>query len=566
MRAPRYLAASCAMLMASGASAQFHGPGEAVPTPRAEMLVSNARILSADGWAEAMAIREGAIIAIGSRTDVEPFLAPDTEIIDAAGRLVVPGLYDMHVHPMGAGLNAQNCAIVQGGGKDQTLATIRACAASKEAGQWVVGNGHDNASFGDTPPNRHMLDEISSDQPMLFFDISGHSTWANSRALEIAGIDRNTPDPEGGVIERGPDGEPTGILRESASRLVFSQIPGPTLEANKEALAWGLDHLLAYGISSFDDAGVSRAGALAYSQLADEGRLKQRVRGCMMVRDSSLITDRALFKRARFDPSCVKIMLDGVPTDGHTAALVEPYMPHGQAGFEGRERGLLMIPENELADLVTELDADGLTVKFHAAGDAAVRAGVNAIAAARDANGFTPHMHNVGHTSLAQMSDIEHAREVGATFEFSPYIWFPSPITVDIERAVGNERMQRWVPVGDALAAGANSVPGSDWPVTPSANPWLAIETLVTRQAPGGGGPVLGEAERISLKDAFDLFTHDAARSRGELAFLGTLETGKLADFLILDQNIFEVPISQVHQTTVLEVYIEGEKVFDSGE
>ncbi|MEL1251098.1 amidohydrolase [Aurantiacibacter gilvus] len=513
-----------------------------------------------------MAIQDGAIIAIGTRAEVEQFLGESTEILDAGGRLVVPGLYDMHVHPLGAGLNARNCALAQGSGRDEVLATIRECSADKGDDEWVVGNGHDNASFGQTPPNRYMLDEISEEQPMLFFDISGHSTWANSRALEIAGIDRDTPDPEGGVIERGADGLPTGILRESASRLVYSQIPGPTLEENREALAWGLDHLLTYGITSFDDAGLSRAGALAYAQLADEGRLHQRVRGCMMVRDPGLIADRALFRRPRFDPSCVKIMLDGVPTDGRTAAMVDPYMPHDNAGYEGRERGLLMIPEDELNELVTDLDARGLTVKFHAAGDAAVRAGVNAIAAAREANGFTPHMHNVGHTSLAQMSDIERAREVGATLEFSPYIWFPSPITVDIERAVGEERMARWVPVGDALTLGANSVPGSDWPVTPSANPWLAIETLVTRQVPGGGGPILGEDERISLEDAFDLFTHDAARSRGELSVLGTLETGKLADFLILDQNIFEIPLTQIHRTNVLEVYIEGEKVLDAGE
>jgi len=561
-----WFAGGLVLTFSANAHAQFHGPGEELPWIEADMVVENARIHTPDGWAETMVVAEGAIVAIGSRADVEQYIGPNTETLDAAGRLVVPGLYDMHVHPMGAGLNARNCMIEQGAGSERVLATIRQCAANKAPGEWVVGNGHDNASFGSTPPDKEMLDAIAADKPMLFFDISGHSTWANSAALVLAGIDRETPDPAGGVIERGPDGDPTGILRESASRLVYSQIPGPSLDENREALAWGLQHLLEYGVTSFDDAGVSRANALAYAQLADAGRLKQRVRGCMMVREPELIAERALYARDRFSPSCVKIMLDGVPTDGRTAAMVEPYAGPHSHGYEGRERGLLMIPEDELDAMVTRLDAEGLTVKFHAAGDGAVRAGVNAIAAARRANGFTPHMHNVGHTSFAQMNDIEHAVEVGATFEFSPFIWFPSPIIADIVNAIGPERMERWIPIADALAAGANAVPGSDWPVTPSANPWMALETLVTRQVPGGGGPMLGPDERITLEQAFALFTSDAARSRGELAFLGTLETGKQADFLILDQNIFEIPITQVHRTQVASVFIEGEQVWSAGQ
>ena len=562
MKSAYWLGLCTICMWSSTAQAQFTGPGEAVPPPQAELVVQNARIYTPDGWAQAMAVAHGTIVAIGEQSTVDLYLSGSTRVLDAGGRTLVPGLYDMHVHPLGAGLNARNCMLEQGSGPDRILATIKECAAAKQAGEWVVGTGHDNASFGDTPPSKAMLDAISTDKPMLFFDISGHSSWANSAALEIAGIARTTPDPDGGIIERDANGEPTGVLRESASRMVWTKIPGATLEENREALAWGLDHLLAYGITSFDDAGLSRPGALAYAQLADAGQLKQRVRGCMMLTDSELISDRGLYERERFRPTCVKIFLDGVPTDGRTAAMVEPYV-HA-AGYEGRERGLLMIPEDEIARTVTTLDAQGLTVKFHAAGDGAVRAGINAIAAARAQNGYTPQMHNVGHSSFVQPEDIERAREVGATFEFSPYIWFPSPITVDIERAIGDERMQRWIPVGEALAAKANAVPGSDWPVTPSANPWMGMETLVTRQAPGGSGPKLGAQEAISLEQAFALFTHDAARSRGDLALTGTLETGKFADFLILDQNIFEVPITDVHRTKVLNVFIDGEEVLDA--
>jgi predicted amidohydrolase YtcJ len=222
-----------------------------------------------------------------------------------------------------------------------------------------------------------------------------------------------------------------------------------------------------------------------------------------------------------------------------------------------------MIPSEELADMVAQLDADGMTVKFHAAGDQAVRAALDAIGAARVRNGNSGLLHNVGHNSFIQMDDILRARSIGATFEFSPYFFFPSPIMGDIARAVGEERMKRWTPVKDALDAGAQVVVGSDWAVVPSVNPWIAMETLVTRQKVGGTGEVLGEQERISLEEAFDLFTIEGARQLHRAAEAGSIEVGKRADLIVVDQNVFEVPITDVHKTQVLQTYIEGELVFD---
>jgi predicted amidohydrolase YtcJ len=272
------------------------------------------------------------------------------------------------------------------------------------------------------------------------------------------------------------------------------------------------------------------------------------------------------YARPRFSPTCIKLMLDGVPTDGHTAAMVDPYVDGGHSEHDqtARERGLLMIPQEELNTLVTDLDRRGFTVKFHAAGDAAVHAGLNAIEAARDANGFSGQYHNVGHNSFVQMDDITRARDIFASFEFSPYIWYPSPIIGDIRKAVGEERMERWIPVKDALDAGALVVPGSDWSVVPSVNPWIAIETLVTRQVPGGGGEVLGAQERITLKQAIDVFTRQSAQQMNFGVATGTIEKGKLADIIVLDRNIFEVPITDVHNTKVLMTFIEGELVYQA--
>jgi predicted amidohydrolase YtcJ len=201
---------------------------------------------------------------------------------------------------------------------------------------------------------------------------------------------------------------------------------------------------------------------------------------------------------------------------------------------------------------------------MHAAGDAAVRAGLDAIEAARRANGFSAQLHDVAHNSFVHPDDIRRAAQIAATFEMSPYIWYPNPITPDIVKAVGAERMQRWIPLKDAIDAGALVVPGSDWSVVPSVNPWIAIETLVTRRAPGGGGEALGEGQRITLEQAIDLFTVNSARQKGKRAELGTIEPGMLADLVVINQNPFDVPITDVHKTRVLTTLVDGEVVYSA--
>lgn len=546
------------------AAAQFNEPKE-YPPAEADLVIEDARIYTPDGWASTMAVADGVIVAVGDAADVAPHLTASTQVLDLDGRMVMPGLHDMHVHPMGAGMAQKDCRVPQGSGLDAALAVIRECAANAEAGHWITGGGYDNNSLG-VPPTRELLDEVAPNNPIILRDISGHSAWANSRALAIAEIDASTPDPAGGIIERDSAGEPTGVLREAAAMLVSVRIPEATVEEASEALAWSVNEMMSYGITAYDDAGVAETTARAYDLLADTGRLPIRARGCLWGRDMSLIDRHMEFARDNFSPTCVKLMLDGVPTDGHTAAMVEPYVDSGHSDHDqtARERGLLMIPPAEVNALVADLDRRGFTVKFHAAGDAAVRAGLDAIEYAREQNGFSGQYHNVGHNSFVQMDDIQRARGIFATFEFSPYIWYPNPIIGDIRRAVGEERMKRWIPIKDALDAGALVVPGSDWSVVPSVNPWIAIETMVTRQAPGGGGEVLGAQERVTLKQAVDMFTRNSAQQMNFGHATGTIEEGKLADVIVLDRNIFEVPITSVHDTKVLMTMVGGEVVYQA--
>ena len=539
--------------------------------PEADLILTNGQFDTPNGWAAAVAIKQGVIVAIGETTAVGHYKGPNTQVIDLHGAAVLAGLHDMHVHPMGAGLGELACRFPQGSGPTVIQNAIQQCAAKHASGEWITGGQWDAASFGATPPNREFLDRAAPNNPVVLTDISGHSAWANSEALRLAGITGTTPDPQGGIIEKDSKGVPTGLLREAGAALVRGIVPPYTAEQNAHALKTSLDLMLSYGITSFTDAVVEGNILKAYATLADHGQLKQRVKGCLVwgrampgssnPNKPEYIETRNLYARERFSPTCIKIFLDGVPTDGHTAAMLAPY-EDTQGMDSARAKGLLMVPPEVLSAAVIDFDTHGLTVKFHAAGDAAVREGLDAIEAARKANGFSGLLHEVGHNSFVQMSDIRRARDLGATFEFSPYIWFPNPIIPDIVKAVGAERMKRWNPVKDAIDAGALVVAGSDWSVVPSVNPWIAIETLVTRRKPGGGGEELGAAEKITLRQAVDMFTVNSAREMGDRAKVGTLERGMLADLIVLDRNPFKIPVTQVHDTHVTLTMINGEIVY----
>jgi len=538
--------------------------------PEADLIMLGGQFRTPTGWAQAVAIKRGVLVAVGDPAAVNAYKGGATRTIDLHGATVLPGLHDMHVHPMLAGQTQLQCTFAQGSSLQKILDALKACVAKHAKGEWIVGGQWDAASLGGAP-DRRSLDTVSPDNPVALTDISLHGLWVNSKALQLAGIGADTKNPPGGVIERRASGEPTGVLRESAGGLVRSVIPPYTPEQNAKALAWSLQTMLSFGITSFTDALADDSSLQAYATLSDQGVLKQRVRACLAWSRSLLggaehgafdyIALRNLYARERFHPDCIKILLDGVPTDGHTAAMLEPYADVKDPS-DVRARGILMVPANVLNRTVTELDARGFVVKMHAAGDAAVHAGLDAIAATRKANGFSGQLHEVAHNSFVSMSDIRRARDIMATFEMSPYIWYPNPIIPDIVKAVGPERMKRWTPVKDAIDSGALVVPGSDWAVVPSVNPWIAIETLVTRQKPGGGGEALGESERISLEQAIDLFTVNSARETGDRTRLGTIEPGMLADLIVVDRNPFKIPVTQVHETTVTMTMINGEVVY----
>ncbi|MFT5711597.1 MAG: putative amidohydrolase YtcJ, partial [Halioglobus sp.] len=305
------------------------------------------------------------------------------------------------------------------------------------------------------------------------------------------------------------------------------------------------------------------------TRLADAGLLKQRTRLCITWAPGDKAAEKVIAQRAKYERDglvldCIKIFLDGVPTDSHTAAMLVPY----EGKIEGRAdeaalKGLLLIDQDKLNEAVARFDAMGFTVKFHSAGDAAVRAGLDAIEYARAQNGPNGSRHNTGHCTFVSAQDMHRAETLGATFEVSPYLWSPSPINDSITKAVGAEMIKRVWPVRELIDSGALVVPGSDWAVVPSVNPWLAVEALVTREQPGGSEKNFGKEQAISLDEAIRLFTVNSAKHRGTQDSLGKIKVGMLADLIVLDRDPYAIPVTELHQVVVNKTIINGETVYE---
>jgi predicted amidohydrolase YtcJ len=535
----------------------------------ADLVLTGGKVRTESGWEEAVAISNGVIVAIGSDEEIGKQYGSAETVIDLGGQVVLPGFHDMHVHPLFSGLGFK-CDIEAGLTMEAFRSALAKCVAAVEPGEWIVGRRWDVYALG-VEPSRQLIDDISPDNPVFLNDTSGHSALVNSLALELAGITGETVSPIGGKIVVDERGEPSGVLHETSMGLVSRIIPPQySKEEIEQALISALREMERYGITSFVEASTGFAAGLeleveVYADLAQQGLLRQRSQLCLewfegtglTVEDYIKLRDRSAGGFLSVD--CIKIFLDGVPTSSHTAAMLQPYVDY--SGGRGSVYGTVFVEQATLNAVVAAFDAAGFSVKFHAAGDAAVRAGLDAIKAAREENGPGGPMHSVGHCTFISQADMSRGPEIGATFEMSPYLWSPSPISSDIAESVGPSLIRDVWPVRSTLDAGSLVVPGSDWAVVPSVNPWIAVETLVTREAPGGSEASFGKRQAITVEEAIDLFTINSARHLGTEDKLGTIAVGKTADIIVVDQNPYEIEPTELHKTKVQLTIVEGKIV-----
>ncbi len=538
----------------------------------ADLVLTGGRLFTADGagsWARAMAVRDGRIAAVGTDAAVAAWVGPRTRVIELRGRTATPGFGDSHVHPTIGGLARIRCELHEARGREAYLRIVAAYAASHPQAEWIQGGGWSLADFPGGLPRREDLDRVVPDRPVYLPNRDGHDAWVNSRALELAGITAATPDPAHGRIARDLDGTPSGTLHESAARLVERLVPPPTPAELREALLESQRYLHSLGITNAQDAWLTPPDQDAYLALAASGELTLRVVGAMWwERDRGLeqidefVERRARGRHGRFAATSVKLMADGI-VENYTASMLEPYLDgHGHATAN---RGMDFIDPELLTTAVVRLDALGFQPHFHALGDRAVRQSLDAVGAARRANGWTDTRPTLAHLQVVHPDDLPRFRRLGALPNAQP-LWA-------VEEDQMAELTLPFLPAGAAprqypfrslLRHGATLVMGSDWSVS-TPDPLLEIETAVTRVSPDARGehaPFLPD-ERLSLAEALRAFTAGSAHAQ-HLDGAGTLEAGKLADFAVLDRDLFDEAAGPIGDARVVGTFVEGVAVHEA--
>ncbi len=542
----------------------FHGGRIWVHTPEAD-----------PHFVDAMVIEEEQIVFLGTDAQALSFAGSSATQIDLAGGMIVPGLIDGHLHPVRGGLkDLFHCNFPYSSSPQQVQQTVSACVAAQPDSQWIRGGQWDSAFFQNYPMEspRKLLDAVSKDKAVYLQDDSLHNVWVNSRALELAGIDADTPDPANGVIGREADGSPNGVLLETAGRLVGKVLPEYSQQETVQAIAAFMAQAGGFGLTGIKGASTYPFESAAFKAVDQAGGLTLHVATSLRTPDGrretpldydALELARDQYRSPGVRTEFVKIFLDGVPTPARTAGMLEPYL-HDETHPEGFSGGPLLIAPAVLAADMIELDRRGFTVKIHAAGDRSVRVALDAIEAARAANGDSGLRHELAHAGYVSEDDIPRFSQLGAVADLSPILWYPSPIMDAIYQAVGQQRGYRYFPVRDYIDSGAGLLAGSDWPaVAQDANPWVGVESLVTRRHPLSGAPQqLWPEQAISLKEALEIYTLGGAKALGLESETGSIAVGKLADFLLLERNLFEMPVAEISDVRPLQTWFRGNKVF----
>ncbi|MFI5961035.1 amidohydrolase [Streptomyces asoensis] len=522
--------------------------------------------------ATSVAVRDGRITAVG-HDEVLDLVGARTEVVDLAGRLLLPGFQDAHVHPQGAGLELALCHLGDSADAQEYLRRVAAYAEAHPHAEWITGGGWSMEAFPGGTPTAALLDAVVPDRPVFLPNRDHHGAWVNTRALERAGIDARTPDPADGRIERDAHGNPTGMLQEGAVHLVGALVPDPTPSEQTAALLRAQAVLHSYGVTAWQDAIIGAHADLtdpapAYRAAVDAGLLTARVVGALWwdrargaEQIPELVARREELSRGRFRAGTVKIMQDGI-AENHTAAMLDPYLTG--CGCPSDNSGISFVEPGALNAHVTALDALGFQVHFHALGDRAVREALDAVEAARAANGRRDTRHHLAHLQVVHPEDVRRFRPLGATANLQA-LWAAHERQMDELTLpfLGERRGARQYPFGDLLRAGATLAAGSDWPVS-SPDPLAAVHVAVNRIAPDApeGTPVFLPAQRLDLATALAAYTAGSAYVNHLDDTTGSVTPGKSADLVVLDRDPFAGPPAEIAATRVVQTFVDGARVY----
>ena len=530
------------------------------PTAPISLAVVNARVWTGDArrpWADAIAVSGERIAAVGSSAEVRKLATAETRVIDAAGGMIVPGFIDTHVHFIDGGRRLASVQLRDARTPEEFTARIKAFAAERPAGTWIIGGDWDHEQWGGELPSRTWIDSVTPNNPVWINRLDGHMSLANSKALSLAGVSSTTKDIDGGTIVRDAHGEPTGVLKDNAMWLVNRLEPVPDATELDRALDAAMDHVAALGVTSVHNMG-SWEDLEVFRRAHGAGRLRTRIYAAVPLSTWERLRD-TVAASGRGDAwlriGALKGFVDG-SLGSHTAAFHEPFTD------APTDRGLLVTEPDELRASTTGADAAGLHVMVHAIGDRAIALQLDIFRDAAKANGARDRRFRIEHAQHIAPDDIPRFTTLGVIASMQPYHAIDDGRWA--ERVIGPERIRTTYAFRALLDAGARVSFGSDWYVAPP-TPLEGIYAAVTRRTlddrnPNGWVP----EQRITVDEALRAYTSTASYASFEEAEKGTLARGKLADFVWLDRDLTRIPPETIRDARVRMTVVGGRVVHQS--
>ncbi|MGD9137414.1 MAG: amidohydrolase [Desulfobacterales bacterium] len=550
---------------------------------KADLVLQNGFVYTVDKQhrhTEAVAVRDNKIAYVGHTEGVQEYIGPNTEVIDLTGKMLLPGFVDSHAHASATINEDDSVMLYHLESKEAYVAAVKSFAEKHPDMDVIYGNGWNNEAFPPLGPLKEDLDRVVSDRPVSLMSNDGHSIWVNTRALEMAGVTKDTPCPYGGMIEMNPaTGEPSGTIRETARDLVQNVLPPYTVEQMKIGIREFMAEAARVGITTVHDPmlllpdsdgqlngyGSARNCIPAYEALLENREMTLRVRGTILTDPTkgdtqvpAIVSACNRQQNPLFQIIGAKVFVDGV-VEGGTAFLLEPY------AHKPDFRGEPLWEQKDLNALCRAVDREKRQIHIHAIGDAAIRMSLNALAYAKDQNGRRDSRHLITHLQVVDYADIPRFAELNIVGVPQPFWHVKGEYFWGLEaKYLGRERAEKEYPMKSFLDAGVTLACASDYPVQVPSPPLLAIQLGITRCIPGEKDPneILGPDERMSLEDMIAAYTINGAYANFAEKETGSIEVGKKADMIVLDRNLFDIPETEIAATEVLMTLFEGKAIY----
>jgi predicted amidohydrolase YtcJ len=521
-------------------------------------LVVHGRIWTGDDkqpWAEAVAVNGEQVIAVGARDDIAKWVGDDTQVIDAGDGLIVPGLIDSHIHLIDGGLRLASVQLRDAKSREEFVRRIGEYVKTQPAGTWITGGDWDHSLWGGELPSRDWIDAVTPNNPVWINRLDGHMSLANSAAMQAAKVGDDVKDVEGGEIVRDAAGRPTGIFKDNAMGLIDRAEPGSTTQQLLDATVAAMDYLAARGVTAVHHLGTFRH--LDVFRIAQKrGLLKTRIYACTPLEQWQRLADEVK-TRGRGDEwlkiGGLKGYVDG-SLGSHTAAFLAPFSD------APADRGLLVNTAEDLESWTRDADRAGLQIAVHAIGDRAIRLQLDVFERVAAANGPRDRRFRIEHAQHISPQDIARFAKLDVIASMQPYHAIDDGRWA--ERFIGAERSETTYAFRSLLDSGAMLAFGSDWYVAPP-TPMEGIYAAATRRTLDGEHPDgWVPRQKISVEESLKAYTIDAAYAGFSEASLGSLETGKLADMVVLERNLFDVPSEELNSVPIAATIVGGKVMY----